>query len=145
MNFFKICIITLSFFTFKDISANEPFVILEYNKMPSSINAQTNRDNPFLRNSSYNTTHKVKVGDSLSGIINEYYSNTGLNKKIIEVSIIEINSTAFVNKNPHYLFAGKDLKIPSVNEIMQLVKNTPDNSSVNNLNKVNHIYFFGGN
>ena len=88
--------------------------------------------------------HMVEAGDSLSGIINKYYANTGLNKKIIEVSIIEINSKAFVKKNPHYLFAGKNIKIPSINEIMQLVKNKPSNENISS-NRAGHIYFFGGN
>ena len=104
----KINIYILTFFllAFQFTYANEPFVILEYNKFNSTGKKNLNRDNPFLRNSSYSTIHEVKDGDSLSGIINKYYSNTGLNKKIIEVSIIEINSKAFVKKNPHYLFAG---------------------------------------
>lgn len=136
----------LTFFllAFQSPYANEPFVILEYNKFNSTDKKNLNRDNPFLRNSSYSTFHDVKDGDSLSGIINKYYSNTGLNKKIIEVSIIEINSKAFVKKNPHYLYAGKKLKIPSINEIMQLVKNKP-NSHKSSSNRANHIYFFGGN
>ena len=129
---------------FNIISANEPFVVLEYNKSINSDSKQLDRDNPFLRNSSFNTMHKVEAGDSLSGIINKYYANTGLNKKIIEVSIIEINSEAFVKKNPHYLYAGKNIKIPSINEIMQLVKNKPSNQKPSS-NLENHIYFFGGN
>ena len=137
-------IFTFMILNFNIISANEPFVVLEYNKSINSDSKQLDRDNPFLRNSSFNTMHKVEAGDSLSGIINKYYANTGLNKKIIEVSIIEINSEAFVKKNPHYLYAGKNIKIPSINEIMQLVKNKPSNEKPSS-NRENHIYFFGGN
>ena len=140
----NIYFLTFFLFGFQFTYANEPFVILEYNKFNSISKKGLNRDNPFLRNSSYNTIHDVKDGDSLSGIINKYYANTGLNKKIIEVSIIEINSKAFVKKNPHYLYAGKKLKIPSINEIMQLVKNKP-NSDKSSSSRGNHIYFFGGN
>lgn len=139
-----IYIFTFIIFNFNIISANEPFVVLEYNKSINSDSKQLDRDNPFLRSSSYNTIHKVEQGDSLSGIINKYYANTGLNKKIIEVSIIEINSKAFVKKNPHYLFAGKKIKIPSINEIMHLVKNKPSNERSFS-DRANHIYFFGGN
>ena len=32
--------------------------------------------------------------------------------KILEVSIIEINKHAFVRNNPHFLFAGKKIRIP---------------------------------
>jgi nucleoid-associated protein YgaU len=139
-----IYIFTFLILNFNIIKANEPFVVLEYNKSIDSDSKQLDRDNPFLRNSSYNTMHKVEAGDSLSGIINKYYANTGLNKKIIEVSIIEINSKAFVKKNPHYLFAGKNIKIPSINEIMQLVKNKPSNENLSS-DRAGHIYFFGGN
>lgn len=137
-------IFTFMILNFNIINANEPFVVLEYNKSINSDSKQLDRDNPFLRNSSFNTMHKVEAGDSLSGIINKYYANTGLNKKIIEVSIIEINSEAFVKKNPHYLYAGKNIKIPSINEIMQLVKNKPSNEKPFS-NRASHIYFFGGN
>ena len=139
-----IYIFTFLILNFNIIKADEPFVVLEYNKSIDSDSKQLDRDNPFLRNSSYNTMHMVEAGDSLSGIINKYYANTGLNKKIIEVSIIEINSKAFVKKNPHYLFAGKNIKIPSVNEIMQLVKNKPSNENLSS-DRAGHIYFFGGN
>ena len=137
-------IFTFMILNFNIITANEPFVVLEYNKSINSDSKQLDLDNPFLRNSSFNTMHMVEAGDSLSGIINKYYANTGLNKKIIEVSIIEINSKAFVKKNPHYLFAGKNIKIPSINEIMQLVKNKPSNEKPSS-NRTSHIYFFGGN
>ena len=43
--------------------------------------------------------------------------------KILEVSLIQMNKHAFVRNNPHFLYAGKKIKIPSVNEIMNLVKN----------------------
>ena len=103
-------IFTFMILNFNIISANEPFVVLEYNKSINSDSKQLDRDNPFLRNSSFNTMHKVEAGDSLSGIINKYYANTGLNKKIIEVSIIEINSEALLKKIHIIFMLGKILK-----------------------------------
>ena len=104
-----IIIIALFFSAFSFNSfANEPFIVLDYKG--NTLKEGVNKNNPFLKNSSYNTFHLVEEGDSLSGIINKYYSNTGLNAKILEVSIIEINHKAFVRKNPNYLFAGKKLK-----------------------------------
>ena len=68
---------------------------------------------------------------------------TILNMKIIEISIIEMNKHAFVRGNPHFLFAGKKIKIHSINEIMNLVKNVKNqSSSVNSLTN-GHIYFYG--
>ena len=68
--------------------------------------------------------------------------NTGLNMKIVEISIIEINKHAFVRDNPHFLYAGKKIKIPSVNEIMNL-KSKPNRMSGSKVNNKSHIYFFG--
>ena len=62
--------------------------------------------------------------------------------RIVELSIIEINKHAFVRNNPNYLFSGKRLAIPSVNQIMNLVKNKPDKKTSFD-NKKNHIYFYG--
>ncbi len=121
-----------------NVNAIEPFVVLDYNNYSHSDDVDQN--NAFLRDSSYSTTHLVEIGDSLSGIINKYYKNTGFNMRIVEISILEINKKAFVRNNPNYLFAGKTLKIPSVNEMMNLVKK----GTKKNQNSGKHIYFFGG-
>ena len=63
--------------------------------------------------------------------------------KIIEISVIQINRHAFVRNNPHYLYAGKKIKIPSLNEIMNLVKNNPKKSVEKSVNNRSHIYFYG--
>ena len=128
-----------------EIKSNEPFVILEYNSQ--SLNEpgkkNINKNNKFIKNHNYSVNHKVKDGESLSGILHKYYGNTGLNMKIIEISIIEINKHAFVRENPHFLYAGKILKIPSVSEIMNLVRKSPDKESGSQSTQRNHIYFYG--
>ena len=138
MKFFKfLYLLGLLNFT-ANVNAKEPFVVLDYNNFSHSDDIDQN--NAFLKDSSYSTTHLVEIGDSLSGIINKYYKNTGLNMRIVEISILEINKKAFVRNNPNYLFAGKTLKIPSVNEMMNLVKK----GTKKNQNSGKHIYFFGG-
>ena len=138
MKFFKfLYLLGLLNFT-ANVNAIEPFVVLDYNNYSHSNDIDQN--NAFIRDSSYSTTHLVEIGDSLSGIINKYYRNTGLNMRIVEISILEINKKAFVRNNPNYLFAGKTLKIPSVNEMMNLVKK----GTKKNHNNEKHIYFFGG-
>ena len=142
----KILTITIFFlFTSFESLANEPFVILEYrgNNSENYDQKKINRNNKFLKNQNYSVIHKVKDGESLSGILNKYYGNTGLNMKIVEISIIEINKHAFVRNNPHFLYAGKKIKIPSVNEIMNLVKSKPNRMSGSKVNNKSHIYFFG--
>tara|TARA_B100000989_G_scaffold280953_1_gene244779 strand:- start:1252 stop:1674 length:423 start_codon:yes stop_codon:yes gene_type:complete len=121
-----------------NLNAKEPFVVLNYSNY-SNIDG-IDQNNAFIRDSNYSTTHIVEVGDSLSGIIKKYYKNTGLNMRIVEISILEINRKAFVRNNPNYLFAGKTLRIPSVNEMMNLVKKGSNKTRQNG----KHIYFFGG-
>ena len=141
----KLFIISLIIFLGLEIKSNEPFVVLEYNDQnlnePGKKNI--NKNNKFIKDHNYSVNHKVKDGESLSNILHKYYGNTGLNMKIIEISIIEINKHAFVRENPHFLYAGKILKIPSVSEIMNLVRKAPDKNSNSKSSQRNHIYFYG--
>ncbi len=142
-NFF---IILLTIFLGFELKSNEPFVILEYNSQNLNEglgNKNINKNNRFIKDHNYSVNHKVKDGESLSGILHQYYGNTGLNMKIIEISIIQINKHAFVRENPHFLYAGKVLKIPSVSEIMNLVRKAPDRNSNSKSGQRNHIYFYG--
>ncbi len=138
---FIITVISLVFL-FEQVSSKEPFVVLEY-KGVSSAGSSLNKDNIFIKNQNYSVNHKVQNGESLSSILNKYYGKSGLNMKVIEISIIEMNKHAFVRNNPHFLYAGKKLKIPSLNEIMNLVKNEKKVTSHNSSSKTNHIYFYG--
>ena len=142
----KLFIILLIFFIGFEIKSNEPFVVLEYNNrnLNDGLNKKNiNKNNRFIKDHNYSVNHKVKEGESLSEILNKYYGNTGLNMKIIEISLIEINKHAFVRENPHFLYAGKVLKIPSVSEIMNLVRKAPDKNSNPKSSQRNHIYFYG--
>ena len=138
----RIFIIILSIFTTLTYQAesNEPFVVLDYNQGHNS-SGKLNKDNIFVKNQAYSVKHKIKSGESLSDILKKYYGNSGLNMRIVEVSLIEMNKHAFVRKNPHYMFAGKTLVIPSINHIMNLVKNSQNFSSTQSSRR-EHIYFF---
>lgn len=133
-------IILFTIFLSKNLKPNEPFVVLEY-KGALGANQKLNKENHFIKDLNHTVNHKVKNGESLSGILNKYYGNSGLNMKIVEVSLIEMNKHAFVRGNPHFLYAGKKIKIPSVNQIMNLVKNEKNNQ--NTSSRSNHIYFYG--
>ena len=141
--FYAILIIFLLNFTVT--KSNEPFVVLEYkgNFFDQSDSKKINKNNKFIKDQNYSTSHIVKDGESLSEIINKFYGNTGLNMRIIQLSLTEINKHAFVRNNPNYLFAGKKLKIPSINEIMNLVKKKPNQRETSNNRGNNHIYFYG--
>jgi len=138
----KITLIFISFLIFGSSKSNEPFVVLEYNQ---SIHAskKLNQQNIFVKNQNHSVTHKVMNGESLSGILKKYYGGSGLNMKIVEISLIQMNKHAFVRNNPHFLFAGKKIKIPSINEIMNLVKNVENNVTSTNTGRNGHIYFYG--
>ena len=131
-----ICLIT------NEVKVNEPFVVLEYNGAIGSEKT-LNRENVFIKNQNYSVNHQVKNGESLSRILKKYYGNSGLNMKIIEISVIEMNKHAFVRNNPHFLYAGKKIKIPSINEIMNLVKNVKNPANSINSSRSGHIYFYG--
>ena len=141
--FYAILIIFLLNFTVT--KSNEPFVVLEYkgNFFDQSDSKKINKNNKFIKDQNYSASHTVKDGESLSEIINKFYGNTGLNMRIIQLSLTEINKHAFVRNNPNYLFAGKKLKIPSINEIMNLVKNKPNQRKTSSNRGNNHIYFYG--
>ena len=137
-------IIFVFFLNFTVTKSNEPFVVLEYQGNSShNGSSKINKNNKFIKDQNYSTSHLVKEGESLSGILDKYYGNSGLNMRIVELSLVEINKHAFVRNNPNYLFSGKKLAIPSVNQIMNLVKNKPDRNRNVNKDKRNHIYFYG--
>jgi len=134
----KILFIILLISTFS--LSQEPFVVLDY-KGSYNKGTSPNKNNDFVKNPSHHAKHKIKKGESLSDILKKYYGNSGLNMKMIEVSVLEMNKHAFVRNNPNYMFAGKNLIIPSLNQIMNLVKNIKNIDHTSNTNS-QHIYFF---
>ena len=140
----KIFILFVLIFSFQNTFGNEPFVVLEYRgNFNKTDGKKIDKNNKFLRDQNHSVTHKVASGESLSEILDKYYGNTGLNKRVLELSIIEVNKHAFVRNNPHFLFAGKNIKIPSINEIMNLVREKPGKASGASNNRTSHIYFYG--
>ena len=89
--------------------------------------------------------HQVAEAETLSHIMAEYYGGSGLNMKFVEIAILQFNRKAFVRGNPNFLFAGKPLHLPSLNQIKALVTGQKSKSqrSPSNRNK-NEIFFFGG-
>ena len=124
-------------------SQSQPIVILEY---PTFTNSNQNySDNVFIQNHDYSTTHKVKPDETLSHILQDYYSGSGLNLKFIELAIVAHNKHAFVKNNPNFLFADKTLTLPSLNQIQAMLLG--NNAPVEPANKgvrSQEIYFIGG-
>lgn len=122
--------------------AAEPIVVLT---SPSqNIGSAASGNNQFARNPDYSAKHKVRPNESLSKIIAQYYGSSGLNKKFLELAIVSRNSHAFVRGNPHFLYAGRTLHLPSVNEIhAMIVGKSSQSSSAAASGRSGHIYFNG--
>ena len=138
--FFILFIISLS-----KLSFSEPFVVLEYRG--NSDRGNFSSDNLFLKDLNYNANHVVLKNETLSDIMLNYYGSTAFNNRILSLAIVHFNKKAFVRNNPNFLYSGKKLYLPSVNEIKNLIikkdKNS-ENKDNNNSSITSQIYFFGG-
>ena len=138
--FFILFIISLS-----KLSFSEPFVVLEYRG--NSDRGNFSSDNLFLRDLNYNANHVVLKNETLSDIMLNYYGSSAFNNRILSLAIVHFNKKAFVRNNPNFLYSGKKLYLPSVNEIKNLIikkdKNF-ENKDKNNSSITSQIYFFGG-
>ena len=126
-------------------SFSEPFVVLEYRGNLDRGNFSS--DNLFLKDLNYSASHEVLKNETLSDIMLNYYGATAFNNRILSLAIVSFNKKAFVRNNPNFLYSGKKLYLPSVNEIKNLImkkgKNS-ENKDKNNSSITSHIYFFGG-
>ena len=140
LSFFILFIISLS-----KLSYSEPFVVLEYRG--NSDRGNFSSDNLFLKDLNYNVNHVVLKNETLSDIMLNYYGSSAFNNRILSLAIVHLNKKAFVRNNPNFLYSGKKLYLPSVNEIKNLIikkdKNS-ENKDKNNSSITSHIYFFGG-
>lgn len=125
-------------------AAAEPIVILEY-RSSDQMGEAGGGTHPFRMDPDYSVRHTVRQDETLSHIIANYYGGSGLDKAFVQMAIVKKNRTAFVRSNPNYLFAGKSLHLPSLNEIRaMLVKQsqTPEDTDTSRDNR-EHIFFFG--
>ena len=141
----KLCFLTLFIISISKLSFSEPFVVLEYRGNSDSGNISS--DNLFLKDLNYNANHIVLKNETLSDIMLNYYGSRAFNNRILSLAIVHFNKKAFVRNNPNFLYSGKKLYLPSVNEIKNLIikkdKNS-ENKDKNNPSITSHIYFFGG-
>ena len=137
--------LTVFFISFSKLSFSEPFIVLEYRG--NSDRGNFSSDNLFLRDLNYNTNHVVLKNETLSDIMLNYYGSGAFNNRILSLAIVHFNKKAFVRNNPNFLYSGKKLYLPSVNEIKNLIikkdKNS-ENKDNNNSSITSQIYFFGG-
>ena len=139
------CFFTLFIISISKLSFSEPFVVLEYRG--NSDYGSLNSDNVFLNDLDFSTRHVVLKNETLSDIMLNYYGYNLFNNEILSLAIVYFNKKAFVRNNPNFLYSGKNLYLPSVNEIKNLIiKKNKDskNKDNNNSSITSQIYFFGG-
>ena len=136
-------IILISFYP--KLAISEPFVVLEYRGNMDRGNI--NSDNLFMNDLNYSSKHVVLKNETLSDIMLSYYGSKSFNNKILSLAIVHFNKNAFVRNNPNYLYSGKKLYLPSINEIKNLIikknKHLEKKNGMNS-NITSQIYFFGG-
>ena len=139
------CLFILFIIFLSKLSFSEPFVVLEYRGNSDRENFSS--DNLFLNDLSHSANHLVLKNETLSDIMLNYYGSRAFNNRILSLAIVHFNKKAFVRNNPNFLYSGKKLYLPSVNEIKNLIINEDKNSEIKNKNNssiTSHIYFFGG-
>ena len=128
------------------VRAGEPIVVLTYGDSRETGSALDEYGtHPMRTDPNAHQMHQVAEAETLSHIMVKYYGGSGLNMKFVELGILQFNRKAFVRGNPNFLFAGKRLHLPSVNQIKALVTGQKSESqrSPSNRNQ-NEIFFFGG-
>ena len=140
LSFFILFIISLA-----KLSFSEPFVVLEYRGNSDRWNLSS--DNLFLKDLNYSANHEVLKNETLSDIMLNYYGSSAFNNRVLSLAIVHFNKKAFVRNNPNFLYSGKKLYLPSINEIKNLIIKKDKNSESkdnNNSSITSQIYFFGG-
>ena len=128
------------------VSNSEPIVILEYRGNNYQNENDNLSNNLFIVDPEHTEKHIVSKGESLSEIIDNFYSGSGLDKRFLKLAIVTANPRAFAQENPNFMFAGARLHLPSLNQIQAMVIGVPiDNKKeVDGIMKKSDIFFFGG-
>ena len=132
---------------FSTTSFSQPIVILEYRGSNNHNLSEDISNNIFMMDPDHTEKHTVPKGQSLSEIIDDYYSGSGLDKRFLKLAIVAANPRAFAQENPNFMFAGATLHLPSLNQIQAMVLGIPINGKLKDYEKQadnRGIFFFGG-
>ena len=132
---------------FSTTSFSQPIVILEYRGSNHQNLSEDVSNNIFMMDPDHTEKHTVPKGQSLSEIIDDYYSGSGLDKRFLKLAIVAANPRAFAQQNPNFMFAGATLHLPSLNQIQAMVLGIPINGKLKDYEKQadnRGIFFFGG-
>ena len=121
-----------------------PLVVLENDQRQTGEKSKSSASK-FAENPDHSERHKVKKGDSLFKIINKYYADAGLDRNFLELAIVKANRGAFVRNNPNFLYAGRVLHLPSVNQIKSMVMQPYASGAAraHQPEPTGHIFFMG--
>jgi Tfp pilus assembly protein FimV len=128
------------------VIASEPMVVLNYGADQAMSGEAADSTHPFRVDPNYSVTHEVAQDETLGHIMQHYYAGSGLNMKFVEMAIVQFNRHAFVRGNPHFLYAGKTLRLPSLIQMQGLLVGQKDqnSNSQDNGQRRDAIFFFGG-
>ena len=132
---------------FAHITLAEPIVILEYRGQGFQGDRTTSSNSIFIMDPDHSEKHVVQKGQSLGQIINDFYAESGLDKRFLKLAIVAANPKAFAQENPNFMFAGAKLHLPSLNQIQAMVLGVPYEKSTNRGGQGiidRGIFFFGG-
>ena len=132
---------------FSTTSFSQPIVILEYRGSNHQNLSEDISNNIFMMDPDHTEKHTIPKGQSLSEIIDDYYSGSGLDKRFLKLAIVAANPRAFAQQNPNFMFAGATLHLPSLNQIQAMVLGIPINGNLKDYEKQadnRGIFFFGG-
>lgn len=134
--------VLISFLVYPVLCIAEPMIVF-----PGSMNRSANygsSDSPFSSDETYSAKHNVKIGDTLGSIMRKYYAGAGLDKGVLQYGIVKANAHVFRSANANFMLAGKVLKLPSVNDLQNMIfsRKTTSSSAVSG-DPSKNVYFFG--
>ena len=65
--------------------------------------------------------YRIQAGDTLDQIISITIPNSGIKKQFIRSAFVQANPGAFRSQNPNWLLAGKEMRIPTAQDILALI------------------------
>ncbi|MEE2705060.1 MAG: hypothetical protein VX397_02970 [Pseudomonadota bacterium] len=137
---FKLIITSLILLPYCSLA--EPVIV--FPRTSSSLLNDGNTNNPFIIDENYSATHLIKRGDVLGGIIRKYYDGSSLDRNVLQFGIVRSNKHAFRGGNANFMLAGKQIKLPSINNFRDMVfRRTEESGNWTQDVKSSNIYFFG--
>ena len=73
-------------------------------------------------------SYRVQVGDTLDEIIELIMSESGVKKSFIRQAFVQANPSAFRSGNPNWLIAGREIRVPTADDVLALIFVTPPKS-----------------